>query len=109
MEGGESAQRGLNLLQIYDPAEVAVSEGGLEQMQRRTVSLGGKNTVQVDKRDRILIFTPGGGGYGPSTGEKKEKGSTGGENGSEAQGDVVVRPVKTSGSLHTYTASQESA
>jgi N-methylhydantoinase B/oxoprolinase/acetone carboxylase alpha subunit len=49
MEGGENGNRGLNLL---------TSQTG------KTVSLGGKNTVNVLKGDRLTIFSPGGGGWG---------------------------------------------
>lgn len=80
------------------------------------MSLGGKNTVQVGRRDRVTIFTPGGGGYGSgAAGSGVAVGQGSGSDGGGASvsggrgGDTAVRPVKTSGSLHTYTASQESA
>jgi 5-oxoprolinase (ATP-hydrolysing) len=47
--GGTSGLRGRNLL---------IKKDG------RTVSLGGKNSVQVEKGDRVRILTPGGGGFG---------------------------------------------
>uniref|UniRef100_A0A060T936 ARAD1D08404p n=1 Tax=Blastobotrys adeninivorans TaxID=409370 RepID=A0A060T936_BLAAD len=49
MEGGEPGQKGVNLW----------IRGG-----DRVVSLGGKNTAHVSMGDRIVIQTPGGGGYG---------------------------------------------
>ncbi|CAN6661315.1 5-oxoprolinase [Trichomonascus vanleenenianus] len=50
MEGGHKGAKGENLW-------IRASDG-------REVSLGGKNTVQVNAGDRIIIQTPGGGGYG---------------------------------------------
>eukprot|EP00056_Hartaetosiga_gracilis_P003386 m.63374 g.63374 ORF g.63374 m.63374 type:complete len:1263 (+) comp11434_c0_seq3:73-3861(+) len=49
IEGGEDGARGINHL--------IKSDG-------RTVNLGGKASVQVEKGDRLLILTPGGGGFG---------------------------------------------
>lgn len=48
MNGGENGAKGLNLL----------VQGEL------ITNLGGKNTVDVHKYDRVIIHTPGGGGYG---------------------------------------------
>jgi 5-oxoprolinase (ATP-hydrolysing) len=48
--GGADAARGLNLLTVAK--------------SRKTVSLGGKNTVNVSPGDVLSILTPGGGGYG---------------------------------------------
>lgn len=53
MEGGNDGGRGRNIW---------VSSSG------RQISIGGKNTVQVEKADRIVIETPGGGGYGTIAG-----------------------------------------
>lgn len=49
MEGGEGGKRGENLW---------IKEDG------RVVNLGGKNTAKMGKGDRIIIQTPGGGGWG---------------------------------------------
>lgn len=49
MEGGEDGGRGRNTW---------ISGSG------RQINIGGKNTVQVAKGDRVVIETPGGGGYG---------------------------------------------
>ena len=48
LNGGESGSTGQNL----------VFKGG------RWISLGGKNTICLDKGDKLRIKTPGGGGYG---------------------------------------------
>lgn len=54
LAGGHCGQRGENLLQRKcDSSEKSV-----------TTSLGGKNTVHLSAGDRIIIKTPGGGGYG---------------------------------------------
>jgi len=66
---------------------------------KKTVSLGGKNTVAVNKHDRLTILTPGGGGYGKATSERATR----------SHDDPQIREVMTSGSLHSYTLSQESA
>ena len=49
LHGGEDAKRGINLIQT--------NEG-------RIISLGGKNTYSARRGDRLIIQTPGGGGYG---------------------------------------------
>eukprot|EP01138_Halocafeteria_seosinensis_P009240 gb/GECG01009443.1/.p1 GENE.gb/GECG01009443.1/~~gb/GECG01009443.1/.p1 ORF type:complete len:1400 (+),score=179.60 gb/GECG01009443.1/:1-4200(+) len=50
LEGGEDGKRGKNYLTLCS--------------SQRTISLGGKNTVRVQCGDRLLLFTPGGGGFG---------------------------------------------
>ncbi|GKT56854.1 LOW QUALITY PROTEIN: 5-oxoprolinase [Colletotrichum tofieldiae] len=61
MAGGEDGQRGRN---------VWVKKSG------RVVNLGGKNTARMEAGDRIIIMSPGGGGYGRPEdrveGEKKQ-------------------------------------
>ncbi|THY85482.1 putative 5-oxoprolinase [Aureobasidium pullulans] len=54
MAGGEEGSRGVNIWKRRDPEDGTV----------RTISLGGKATVQMNAGDRIIIMTPGGGGYG---------------------------------------------
>ncbi|KAL7751057.1 hypothetical protein RI367_003637 [Sorochytrium milnesiophthora] len=53
LHGGQSGAAGLNLLRRAGP------DG-----QHRMLNLGGKNTVLAHAGDRIVIHTPGGGGYG---------------------------------------------
>ncbi|KAK2047661.1 hydantoinase B/oxoprolinase [Colletotrichum somersetense] len=71
MAGGEDGQRGRNLW---------VKKSG------RVVNLGGKNTARMEAGDRIIIMSPGGGGYGRPEdrveGDKKQpKGFVGVANG----------------------------
>ncbi|ANB15796.1 Oxp1p [Sugiyamaella lignohabitans] len=53
MEGGEPGAKGVNLWYKGD------GKGGVS-----IISLGGKNTTMVNAGDRVVIMTPGGGGYG---------------------------------------------
>ena len=50
------------------PNELFSAAASLDRQPRedrdKIVSLGGKNTVHVNKHDCLTIFTPGGGGYG---------------------------------------------
>ncbi|KAJ2605795.1 hypothetical protein EV177_006076 [Coemansia sp. RSA 1804] len=55
LEGGHNGARGINLWKRYIPQ----SKEGF-----RVLNLGGKNTVFVGPKDRIVVMTPGGGGYG---------------------------------------------
>ncbi|ODV93510.1 hypothetical protein PACTADRAFT_46885 [Pachysolen tannophilus NRRL Y-2460] len=56
--GGQPGSRGLNswVRRIYD------KDGNF--VGTRTINIGGKNTVNVQAGDRIVLKTPGGGGYG---------------------------------------------
>ncbi|KAK2008582.1 hypothetical protein LZ32DRAFT_609296 [Colletotrichum eremochloae] len=55
MAGGDEGKRGLNLWIRKDPIDGTT----------RTISLGGKATTMMNAGDRIIVMTPGGGGYGP--------------------------------------------
>lgn len=86
LRGGKPGARGMNLLQ--------------SKSMNRLVTLGGKATVNVSSGDRLIIETPGGGGFGgeddsclavPS--RKKEEPSA---------------PRLTTGSLNQYVLNQES-
>ncbi len=88
LAGGGPGQRGMNTLVLKN-----------EDNSVRLVSLGGKNTVDVIGGTRLIIESPGGGGYGPeATSESK------------AQREPA-EPLQRigGGSLAEYTASQESA
>lgn len=49
MEGGLSGERGMNIL---------IQDG-------TTRSMGSKSEALLSKFDRVVVMTPGGGGYGP--------------------------------------------
>ncbi|KAJ1989830.1 hypothetical protein EDC05_004450 [Coemansia umbellata] len=61
LEGGENGACGINLWKRYQPNEDSNedSDGDFHML-----SLGGKNSIFVQPKDRIVIMTPGGGGYG---------------------------------------------
>ncbi|CAG9998757.1 unnamed protein product [Clonostachys byssicola] len=63
MAGGDEGKRGLNLWIRRDP----------EDGTTRTISLGGKATTMMNAGDRIVVLTPGGGGYGPNPDKKVKK------------------------------------
>lgn len=64
MAGGDDGLRGVNLWIRKDQEDGTV----------RTISLGGKATAAMNAGDRIIVKTPGGGGYGrdPSKAQSKE-------------------------------------
>jgi 5-oxoprolinase (ATP-hydrolysing) len=59
LEGGEDGQCGLNVWVRRSPG--ADRDG----IRYQRVSLGGKNTAQMQEGERIIVMTPGGGGWGP--------------------------------------------
>jgi 5-oxoprolinase (ATP-hydrolysing) len=62
MAGGEDGKRGVNLWIRKDPTD------GTE----RVISVGGKASMAMNTGDRIVIQTPGGGGYGAPENKKKQ-------------------------------------
>lgn len=69
LAGGENGQRGLNLW-IKQRREADGDES--EDKLPRVINLGGKATTRMGAGDRIVIHTPGGGGYGAPTDEAVE-------------------------------------
>ncbi|KAK9326021.1 Hydantoinase B/oxoprolinase-domain-containing protein [Lipomyces orientalis] len=59
LAGGEDAHCGLNLW-------VRLIDDGKGGQKERIINLGGKNTALMQAGERIIICTPGGGGYGPA-------------------------------------------
>lgn len=59
MNGGREARCGLNLW--------------IRGNDQRPINLGGKNTAAMKPGERIIIHTPGGGGYGEPDEERKVK------------------------------------
>ncbi|KAK5116887.1 hypothetical protein LTR62_006608 [Meristemomyces frigidus] len=84
LEGGEDAQCGLNLW-MRKIAKVADSDAdvkggqsngdvrtesgthsvGEDEVEYRQINMGGKNTASMQPGERIIVMTPGGGGWGP--------------------------------------------
>lgn len=86
----------------------------------RTVSLGGKNTVNVKPGDRLTILTPGGGGHGsPSPSMITSNGVEGNGNRRDEGGDATAEDpdrksrrladMRLSGSVSGYRLGQEQA
>ncbi|KAH8685925.1 Hydantoinase B/oxoprolinase-domain-containing protein [Tricladium varicosporioides] len=83
LAGGEDAQCGLNIWvrnvetsnpersdKMLNGSSEAVEEAVFEE---RRINLGGKNTAAMKPGERIIICTPGGGGWGKAGGEKDTK------------------------------------
>ena len=103
LEGGEDAEAGLNIWvrrvpkikgsdadaatngnvekqqtdekSKYRGANGKKSEGGEvdEEQEYRRINLGGKNTASMQVGERIIVMTPGGGGWGPEGKESKSR------------------------------------
>jgi len=86
LAGGHAGERGRNILVRADG---------------RRLNLGGKNTVAVQPGDRLVIHTPGGGGYGPPNGGAR---ATAAE-----RGGRVRATIRDGGSVAEYNRLQESA
>lgn len=69
LAGGEDAACGMNLW-VRRLRKRCIGDGP-EQWEERVVSLGGKNTASMQPGDRVVIMTPGGGGWGKVGAEKK--------------------------------------
>ncbi|MCJ1248825.1 hypothetical protein MMC30_006045 [Trapelia coarctata] len=69
LEGGEDAQCGLNIWVRK------VQKGGrgedAEEWEDRRINMGGKNTAAMKAGERIIVMTPGGGGWGKVGGESR--------------------------------------
>lgn len=65
MEGGEPAMKGRNTwIKRRRREDGDLVDDCLESKQHRFINIGGKATVFMGKGDRLLIETPGGGGWG---------------------------------------------
>jgi 5-oxoprolinase (ATP-hydrolysing) len=67
LEGGSDGETGLNLWVRRDG----------ETGEERTISLGGKNSAKMGSGDRVVICTPGGGGWGAKRESKAGNGKKG--------------------------------
>lgn len=77
LEGGEGAKKGINLWIKQRRHEDGDLREGEEEGKAppRVINLSGKNTTPMGRGDRIVIQTPGGGGWGskPSSYTKTQK------------------------------------
>lgn len=73
MEGGGDAKCGVNYWMRKVRVEGKVKGGDGEGMEVRRISLGGKNTAAMVPGERIVVCTPGGGGWGVEGGERMVK------------------------------------
>jgi 5-oxoprolinase (ATP-hydrolysing) len=81
LEGGDDAQCGLNIwvrkVETRNPEKSDRQLTGSKEeeddivYEERRINLGGKNTAAMKAGERIIIYTPGGGGWG-KIGDKKE-------------------------------------
>ncbi|GAA5891430.1 hypothetical protein JCM5296_006525 [Sporobolomyces johnsonii] len=74
LHGGESGECGRNLwvkLPREEDGDVRADSAKKDAKQPRVINLGGKATVRMGKGDRIIVETPGGGGWG-KIGEEKQ-------------------------------------
>ena len=71
LHGGEDARCGVNtwVRRLGQPGH----ERSDEKETVRRISLGGKNTASMRAGERIIIETPGGGGWGVKDEEKQER------------------------------------
>ena len=104
MNGGDPGSRGVNTLTLGK--------------DKRTISLGGKNTVNVVPGDVLTILTPGGGGFGTpvtTTTVPDDRSRSGNKHGNRDVHNTGIKVensntvhVKSGGSLNQYTLNQES-
>ena len=82
LEGGEDAQCGLNIwVRRVETTDLKKSDrllnGSSEiedvEYEERRINLGGKNTAAMKAGERIIICTPGGGGWGKISDRKEAK------------------------------------
>ncbi|KAI1113054.1 hydantoinase B/oxoprolinase [Nemania sp. NC0429] len=86
LAGGEDAECGLNIwvrrVARSNPEKDLAAQGrhvgdkdkgkgeGEEEFEERRISMGAKNSAPMKPGDRIIVNTPGGGGWGPVGGER---------------------------------------
>jgi 5-oxoprolinase (ATP-hydrolysing) len=86
LEGGEAGASGLNLVYVKDE----YSE------EKRVINLGAKGTIKLGQGDRIVINSPGGGGWGSAE-----------EGGHELAGKKTQTKILAGGSVNAYKSRQE--
>lgn len=89
LAGGEDGQRGQNVWVRKDPVTGAT----------RQTSLGPRKTTAFAAGDRLLILTPGGGGYGSSSAKPQEEATGSLKAGFELVKKAGMRAFMTNGTL----------
>ncbi|KDE05790.1 hypothetical protein MVLG_03881 [Microbotryum lychnidis-dioicae p1A1 Lamole] len=88
LAGGASGSRGRNLW----IKQARPEQDGDSGLKPRTINLGGKATVKMGRGDRIIIETPGGGGWGKvGEGRKVEDGKKAAFGRGDARGSEAER------------------
>ena len=72
LEGGGPGERGKNLWIKQPRKEDGDLYEGSTPLKPRVINVGGKATVMMGKRDRMVIHTPGGGAWGALDGDKQQ-------------------------------------
>ncbi|KAI9762542.1 MAG: hypothetical protein M4579_000345 [Chaenotheca gracillima] len=121
LNGGEDAECGRNLWVrrvkrsgggAAGEASAGVINGNKtnEEQEERYISLGAKNTAAMQAGERIIVETPGGGGWGAvadAGAEKKVNGNTNGAGDKGPRQEKDPRHAWRGGSLASRTAAQE--
>ncbi|KAK7222353.1 hypothetical protein V2G26_010356 [Clonostachys chloroleuca] len=98
LAGGECGKKGVNYWVKLEP------DGST-----KTISMGGRSTALMRKGDRVIIHTPGGGGYGPpETTNKPPEGLFAFKMHEKFVGNMKPHAFKTSGSVGNRAAAAES-
>jgi hypothetical protein len=97
MEGGNAAS-GRNLWVKQRRKADGDLQEDQENVEPRIINLGGKQTVSMGTHDRIVIMTPGGGGYGKAGEERKVKERLHGHHHGSARGSHADRSALAEGS-----------
>ena len=74
LEGGEDAACGLNIWvrRVRDDKRSDVASDAVANKEKYTyINMGGKNTARMRVGERIIVMTPGGGGFGAFGEESK--------------------------------------
>ena len=96
LAGGNDAACGMNIWM----RKVKINRGSGEHEEERRINLGAKNTASMKPGERIIIYTPGGGGWGAEGGEKKSL---------ARQGQKDPKHAWRGGSLASHIYTQETA
>ncbi|EGN94426.1 hypothetical protein SERLA73DRAFT_188323 [Serpula lacrymans var. lacrymans S7.3] len=100
MEGGEPAAMGRNTWvkkQRKEDKDIPEGREDDENLDPRYINIGGKATVFMGKGDRLLIETPGGGGWGIPEDTEEDAGHGTHVRAWEARGSLAERAARQAG------------